>query len=441
MSIIYVGLVMLAAFALVSLAVDLGRVRVGKIQLSTAADAAAIAGVQKLPFPDQPGVNPKQDATDIALKNNAIEGGGSGTPVALAPNDVVLGLYRKNGGTFTAEGSSESWNRNFVERQECNACQVTARRDGTHKVGLFFGRAIGWNEIDVTARAIAFIRGGKANGIGFVGIDWVKFNGTTNTDSYNYLNGPYDPNNHNQNGSIASNGTITLVGTVTIAGDARPGEDSVLNQNQNSTVTGWTAPLDKPLDYPPLAYSPPNGNADNSTLPSSIYNNGKKAINAKTGDNETIGGGGKTFVLNSWTMTGGTITIKGPCQIYINNNLKMSGDAKINIDGTSANGVVIWCNGDFDQQGTTEINTPKDPGALTINMTGANTSLDVSAQLAAHIYAPLSNVTLHGNAQNPPADFYGWIIGKTLTIMGNAELHYDESRNPPDDKLRASLVK
>src|SRR5262245_42275495 len=54
-SIIYFAFVLIAAFGIVSLAVDLGRVRVSRVQLSTAADAAAIAGVQKLPIPDQPG--------------------------------------------------------------------------------------------------------------------------------------------------------------------------------------------------------------------------------------------------------------------------------------------------------------------------------------------------------------------------------------------------
>ena len=38
LAIIYVGVLMLGAFGLVSLAVDLGRVRVGRVQLSTAAD-------------------------------------------------------------------------------------------------------------------------------------------------------------------------------------------------------------------------------------------------------------------------------------------------------------------------------------------------------------------------------------------------------------------
>src|SRR5205809_302589 len=77
LAISYVGVLMLGAFGLVSLAVDLGRVRVGRVQLSTAADAAAIAGVQKLPVPSVPLA--RQAAVNVAAMNKAVQGTGGGT--------------------------------------------------------------------------------------------------------------------------------------------------------------------------------------------------------------------------------------------------------------------------------------------------------------------------------------------------------------------------
>src|SRR5947208_15691882 len=93
-SIVFLGLLMLGLFGLVSLAVDLGRVRVGRVQLSTAADAAAIAGVQKLPVPSVP--QARQAAINVAAMNKAVQGTGGGTPVNLDANaDITFGIYRK----------------------------------------------------------------------------------------------------------------------------------------------------------------------------------------------------------------------------------------------------------------------------------------------------------------------------------------------------------
>src|SRR5438876_4876702 len=48
-SIVYVGVVLFAMLAVVSLAVDMGRLRVARVQLQTAADASALAGAQQVP--------------------------------------------------------------------------------------------------------------------------------------------------------------------------------------------------------------------------------------------------------------------------------------------------------------------------------------------------------------------------------------------------------
>src|SRR5437762_11709538 len=81
-SIVFLGLLMLGLFGLVSLAVDLGRVRVGRVQLASAADAAAIAGVQRLHQLTASGdlSVPRSDATVVAHQNLAIQGLGGGTP-------------------------------------------------------------------------------------------------------------------------------------------------------------------------------------------------------------------------------------------------------------------------------------------------------------------------------------------------------------------------
>ena len=71
-------------------------------------------------------------------------------------------------------------------------------------------------------------------------------------------------------------------------------------------------------------------------------------------------------------------------------------------------------------------------------MTAANTSVDVggNSELSAHIYAPLSDVRLHGTP-----GFYGWVIGKTLEMLGNSEIHYDESIPMVSGPYTITLVK
>ena len=68
--------------------------------------------------------------------------------------------------------------------------------------------------------------------------------------------------------------------------------------------------------------------------------------------------------------------------------------------------------------------------------------MKISTLTNAHIMAPLTDITFNGNANSPPADFFGWVVGKTLTVLGNSKLHYDESLYPPGGgPIHAALVK
>jgi hypothetical protein len=445
-SMIYVGALMLAAFGVVSLAVDLGRVRVGRLQLSTAADAAAIAGVQRLPSLNQAGdlSGPRSDAVAVGNQNVAIQGVSGATTIDLDPtNDVEFGIYRFNSGGFTPVGQAES-NGAVVAAQSSNACRVTARRTAarSNPIGLFFGRAIGITNVDVVGRAVAWIQGGTTN-FGFVGIDWVRFNGTTGTDSYNPADGPYGGSNVHNNGSVMSNGTISLVGTVDIHGDARPGMDFPLNQNSNSDVTGWTAPLDYSLAglFPPPPYDPPTS-TQNSLLPNTVLK-GNGAFSAN-GVNYTFptppAGQTYKYVFSSMSLkSSAQVTIVGPCVIWIDSGgYDQTRQAILNISDDGP--VTINCNGDF-RQGGGSINNPPpgSPADFTVNMCAPATTFDISSELYAHVYAPLSDVKIHGNGTD--RDFYGWIVGKTLTVDGNSSLHYDETGGSRSRPFHAALVK
>jgi hypothetical protein len=503
-SALYLSLGMLMLLGFISLAVDLGRVRTTKAQLMTAADAGALAAVASLP--DQDFAAATNDARTIGQENNAIHNGVAEGPVVFDPDqDILFGLYRMDQTGLTADkrftqvGQKEPSTGHLVVKSDCNAVKTIALRTAArgNNVRLFFAGIMGKPNIDVKADAIAMVYGGDQGGFGFVGLDWIKFGGNTSTDSWDGSKGGYNGGSAHDGGSIATNGTITLVGTTDIRGDARPGKDYAVNQTNNTTVTGWTAPLDYTLKYPvnnPPAgsYNLPGADDDATITPPNLYN-GNKALVTKSQDGSIVfpsGGPNQMFGFKSWkgtsstvkivgqpghmrmytpawplnssqvatdmgtevyiigpnglSLNGDTITLdatKGPITFYISGDVGLNGHASINVAPSSKYPVRFFCNGNWDSQGGNLSNPqPNDPSLLYISMTGANTAIKISTQTSAHIYAPLSDVTFNGNANNPPADFYGWCIAKTLTTTGNAILHYDESLKTNQPYLQA-LVK
>src|SRR5437016_3039895 len=98
LSIIYVLILLVVLIAFVGFAVDVGRIRLARSQLQTAADAAARAGAAGLPADKTIAY-----ATDFAGKNQCL-----GAAVALDPSqaaplasrDIVFGIWTSNDRTF-----------------------------------------------------------------------------------------------------------------------------------------------------------------------------------------------------------------------------------------------------------------------------------------------------------------------------------------------------
>jgi len=78
-----------------------------------------------------------------------------------------------------------------------------------------------------------------------------------------------------------------------------------------------------------------------------------------------------------------------------------------------------------------------EPGGLYISDKKSPSSITIShvGLVNAHLYAPASDVTVNG-----VSNFNGWIIGKTLTLTGTVNLHYDETRHE-DEQYKVTLVK
>jgi hypothetical protein len=135
-----------------SLAFDTGYLYKTRGELQNIADATALAAARSLgdvytlanAYDDsinRPGI--LSTAQSVAQNNRA----GGKRPITIASADLEIGIW--NGSTFT------------VNSVQPNAVRATVRRDGTANgpVGTFFGRVLGVNTVDLSARATAALSG------------------------------------------------------------------------------------------------------------------------------------------------------------------------------------------------------------------------------------------------------------------------------------------
>jgi hypothetical protein len=140
---------------LVGVAIDIGYVYHVAQQLQSAADAAALAGAQRVKT-DLDAT--RQAAIDVALANEA-----AAAPVRLADNpgnapggDIVVGRFSLDTGVFDPDDRNP------------NAVKVLARRTAGSPGGgvpLFFGRLFGYGTTNVSRSAIAIATGGTGAGL------------------------------------------------------------------------------------------------------------------------------------------------------------------------------------------------------------------------------------------------------------------------------------
>jgi Flp pilus assembly protein TadG len=382
-SIVYVGIAMFALLGLISLAVDLGRVRMVHAQMQAATDASAFGGTIELPTADFAAI--EQAAIDVAAANKADQ-----SSVVVKSADIEFGIYDPLDRTFTVLAKGNGGVSD--PRHAANALRVTANRAS---VPLYFARVVGVNNSAMKTVAAAFIRGGPSQ-FGIVGLDGINSNGNKATiDSYNAAKGVYSGVTKGENATAASNKVIDL-GNGDILGDARPGPGyGPIQHGPNGGATGWTAELETPLVYPPV--SVPAGAAQ---LP-----------NIKTPIPGGTPGNPKIYQTKDFPLVkNGTTSFTGPVRIYVT--------------------------GAIDLKGNTVVTPSNVPGNLEIFVVGPGpVSMNGTTGFSAHLYAPQAPLDFHGTP-----DYYGTIVAKSILFKGTADIHYDESLGPSGVPFRSVLV-
>jgi len=237
------------------------------------------------------------------------------------------------------------------------------------------------------SRAIQLEYKPRNGSFALMGLSGVTMSGDAYTDSYNAATGSYSAATAGKKGSIISNGDITLNDFARIEGDARPGFGRQVTTNNDSSVTGWTAPMPSAVTFPSV------------TLPATYTNLGD--VHQTSG---TVNIPGGTYLIRNLTL-GGTARInwQGPVTLYIQNSYNVSGDVVINTyQNKPANRVLNFL-----------------PTCATATWTGTNVCVG-------DLYAPDTAFTISGSVQK-----LGRITARTITNSSSGGMHSDESLPMP----------
>ncbi|MCB1123779.1 MAG: hypothetical protein KJT03_19650, partial [Verrucomicrobiae bacterium] len=244
-------------------------------------------------------------------------------------------------------------------------------------------------------------------------------------DSYNSNNGSYDPNNPNDNGSVASM-SVT-------AGDVSIGNGDIFGYvatgggapsfGPNGSLKGKDTPNGVSIDTSRIAYDfysdfpdvpqpstssstaiPASGTIGNpsATYPTEFYTT---SFSNKNNDTLVVDGPVRFIVDGGWTSKGEIqVTSNGSVELYITGDLDIGGNGIVNSDGIPA---------DFVIYGTNSVE-----GGQTIKMHG-------NGALYAAVYAPNAHIEMKGGGNS--GTFMGAAVGYTVTMTGNSNFHYDEA--------------
>lgn len=235
-------------------------------------------------------------------------------------------------------------------------------------------------------------------------------------DSYNSDNGAYGGANIGQNGDIGTNGTsagIIIIGNnASIMGDVSTGSGGTVTTGAGVTITGDTS-HDNNIEIPSV------------TVPTTLTSLADGGICSIPGSGTRTLAGGNYRYQSITFANNGELIINGDVEIYLtaatalnagnNNKITINSGAKLvmYVDGV----INIWNNVQINNVG-------KKAADFAIYSTydgAAGVSIKNNSNAYVTIYSPDTDVDINQNA-----NFYGAIVGGTVNIENNDQVHYDE---------------
>ena len=236
-------------------------------------------------------------------------------------------------------------------------------------------------------------------------------------------NGLYDASKRQQNGDIATDGNIIDAGNAHIYGDVAT-NSGIVTGAANITGEERTDFYQEPIPVGAPAWSIVNPSVTNVTNSSTIT--------AST----TSGSVNSRYQLSSISLNGNEVlTIAGAAngsptyvEIYVTGDVSLTGNSQIIVQpGVSAK---IYFSGNVDISGNGILNSNNQPLDLQLygidpGSAGKHVSLGGNGQITAAVYAPGHTVTVNGGGTS--GHVFGSVVGKTVTMTGVTNLHYDEA--------------
>src|SRR5215472_10874127 len=261
-----------------------------------------------------------------------------------------------------------------------------------------------------------------ANGCGSI-----SFSGGGQTDSYNstllsvnsagVATAPTTFNtyggNIGSNGNLAENGAkTTIYGTMstpdTGVGNCSGGNVTAWTDNGNATVTGGLVKLPQIVNFPAPIVPPPGTTNESISTGITLAPGNYGDISLSGHGVLTLTPG--TYNINSITETGANTSVV----IAADPITHQYGTVTLNVAGNNQS-TPISLTGNGAQ------NPTLNPSDLQINYAGTGAvKIAGNSQSAMVVYAPTASVTLTGGS-----DFYGAVLGQTITNPGGTAIHYD----------------
>jgi hypothetical protein len=237
-------------------------------------------------------------------------------------------------------------------------------------------------------------------------------------------NGLYDVTERQQNGNIATDGRILDAGGAYVYGSVSTNSGTatgVQNVTGQQRTDFYQAPI--PIGAPSWPSINPN--------PSIV--NGNTTLTASA----TQGSASSRYLLSAVTLNSKTLTLAGNAngsatyiEIHVTGDISVTGNGQIIL----ASGVhaTIYFDGNLAIAGNGILNQANQPSDLLlygVQPTDPNANLTASlggnGSISAALYAPGHAVTVNGGGTN--GHVYGSVVGKTVSMTGVTNLHYDEA--------------
>lgn len=244
-------------------------------------------------------------------------------------------------------------------------------------------------------------------------------------DSTKSTNGLYDVTKRQENGNIATDGTILDAGGAYVYGDVST------NSGTATGVDHVTGQQRTDFYQDPIPIGAPTWSSINPT-PSTV-NNVTTTLTASA----TEGSSSARYVLSTIDLSGGkTLTLAGAgdgsttyIEIYVTGDISISGNSQITVaPGVKA---TVYFKSDVDITGNGIVNQNNQPGNLLLygvqpsDGETPHVKLGGNGEITAAVYAPGHDVTINGGGTD--GHVYGSAVGKTVTMTGVTNLHYDEA--------------